>query len=220
MQEHHRQSKLLYWRRRRSAAQKLGAIRPLESAYGNPSPQELPGKQRGAPRGRSWEPDRIENSKLKDSDKGGSALFVADRPEVMGDANAVAGNLARAIATALDWSSAPDARRAAVSFLESVCALPLSVRVWFEVCFFFWGWWFVGFGPMWRSLAMASVNRLLIACAGEFPVLVVDGLGLRNGLFSLNKSPRRKYWDWKMSVFYLGNDVTIESWMVLLDWGL
>ncbi|XP_056168223.1 protein HASTY 1 isoform X2 [Syzygium oleosum] len=37
----------------------------------------------------------------------------------MGDANAVAGNLARAIATALDWSSAPDARRAAVSFLES-----------------------------------------------------------------------------------------------------
>ncbi|KAI6692543.1 hypothetical protein NL676_020253 [Syzygium grande] len=38
----------------------------------------------------------------------------------MGDANAVAGNLARAIATALDWSSAPDARRAAVSFLESI----------------------------------------------------------------------------------------------------
>ncbi|KAK3418467.1 hypothetical protein EUGRSUZ_H04418 [Eucalyptus grandis] len=38
----------------------------------------------------------------------------------MGDANAVAGSLARAIATALDWSSAPDARCAAFSFLESI----------------------------------------------------------------------------------------------------
>ncbi|KAF8017915.1 hypothetical protein BT93_H2969 [Corymbia citriodora subsp. variegata] len=38
----------------------------------------------------------------------------------MGDANAVAGNLARAIVAALDWNSTPDARRAAVSFLESI----------------------------------------------------------------------------------------------------
>ncbi|ONK78606.1 uncharacterized protein A4U43_C02F20570 [Asparagus officinalis] len=31
-----------------------------------------------------------------------------------------AGNVARAIATALDWSSTPDARKAAVSYLESI----------------------------------------------------------------------------------------------------
>ncbi|KAF7805169.1 protein HASTY 1 [Senna tora] len=41
----------------------------------------------------------------------------------MEDANAMsANNVARAIATALDWNSTPDARKAAVSFLESIKA--------------------------------------------------------------------------------------------------
>jgi hypothetical protein len=34
--------------------------------------------------------------------------------------NHIANNVARAIAAALDWNSTPDARKAAVSFLESV----------------------------------------------------------------------------------------------------
>lgn len=34
--------------------------------------------------------------------------------------NSTAANVARAIAAALDWSSPPDARKAAVAYLESV----------------------------------------------------------------------------------------------------
>lgn len=38
----------------------------------------------------------------------------------MEDTNNPASNVARAIAAALDWNSAPEARKAAVSYLESV----------------------------------------------------------------------------------------------------
>jgi hypothetical protein len=40
-----------------------------------------------------------------------------------------ANNVARAIAAALDWTSSPDARKAAVSFLESVPSLSLSLSL-------------------------------------------------------------------------------------------
>jgi|UniRef100_A0A2N9IZV3 hypothetical protein len=38
-----------------------------------------------------------------------------------------ANNVARAIAAALDWTSTPDARKAAVSYLESVPSLSFSL---------------------------------------------------------------------------------------------
>lgn len=41
----------------------------------------------------------------------------------MGDAQAVASNVALAIAAAFDWTSTPDARNAAVSYLDSVLSL-------------------------------------------------------------------------------------------------
>lgn len=44
----------------------------------------------------------------------------------MEDTNNPASNVARAIAAALDWNSAPEARKAAVSYLESVLIFSLS----------------------------------------------------------------------------------------------
>lgn len=41
--------------------------------------------------------------------------------------NNIANNVARAIVAALDWNSTPDARKAAVSFLDSVLSLSLSL---------------------------------------------------------------------------------------------
>ena len=41
----------------------------------------------------------------------------------MEDSNNVANNVAQAIATALDWTCTSDARKAAVTFLDSVISL-------------------------------------------------------------------------------------------------
>ena len=43
--------------------------------------------------------------------------------------NSTASNVARAIVAALDWSSSPDARKAAVSYLESVLTNLLSATL-------------------------------------------------------------------------------------------
>lgn len=50
--------------------------------------------------------------------------------------SSMASNVARAIVAALDWSSSPDARKSAVSYLESVYYLspPLSLYIYINHC--------------------------------------------------------------------------------------
>lgn len=48
--------------------------------------------------------------------------------ESSSNSGTAASNVARAIAAALDWNSAPDDRKAAVSYLETVGTLSLSLN--------------------------------------------------------------------------------------------
>lgn len=49
--------------------------------------------------------------------------------------NSTVNNVARAIVAALDWNSTPDARKAAVSYLESVFSFSLYPTILFCYCF-------------------------------------------------------------------------------------
>lgn len=52
----------------------------------------------------------------------------------MEEGNTIVNNVARAIDTALDWSSTPDARKAAVSYLESVLSISIVLFLFVFFC--------------------------------------------------------------------------------------